>query len=87
MRAFVYVRQVVLNARPTDKVAELEKQMQELKHYIEEVFTGYNDINEDTRTQLELINQSLAELHVQKQLPEKPRIQIGFVQRNAPPES
>jgi hypothetical protein len=31
--------------------------------YVEEAFTNYNDINEDTRIQLELINQTLAELH------------------------
>ena len=41
--------------------------MEELKNYIEEAFTDYNDINEDTRTQLELINQTLAELQAQKQ--------------------
>ena len=29
---------------------------------MEEVFTDQNDINEDTRMQLELINQALAEL-------------------------
>lgn len=40
--------------------------MEELKNYIEEAFTDYNDINEDTRTQLELINQTLAELQAQK---------------------
>ena len=78
MRAFVYVRQVVLNARPIDRMAELEKQMYELKKYIEETFADYNDINEDTRIQLELINQSLAELQVHKQITEKPRRPIGF---------
>ena len=78
MRAFVYVRQAVLNARPVDRIAELEKQMYELKKYIEETFADYNDINEDTRIQLELINQSLAELQVDKQIAEKPRRPIGF---------
>ena len=78
MRAFVYVRQVVLNARPVDRTAELEKQMYELKKYIEETFADYNDINEDTRIQLELINQSLAELQVHKQIAERPRRPIGF---------
>jgi hypothetical protein len=45
----------------------------------EKVLTDQNDINEDTRTQLELINQILAELQVQKKL-EKPRRPIGFIQ-------
>jgi len=49
-----------------------------LKRYIEESFADYNDINEDTRTQLELVNQSLAELQVHKKITEKPRRPIGF---------
>ena len=80
MRAFVYVRHAVLNTRPIDRVDELEKQMRELKEYIKAVFTDYNDINEDTRMQLELINQSLAELQAQKQVVEKPRRRIGYIQ-------
>jgi hypothetical protein len=51
----------------------------ELKTYIESVFIDYNDINEDTRMQLELINQSLAELQTQKKISEKPRKRIGFI--------
>lgn len=39
----------------------------------------YNDINEETRMQLELINQTLAELQTQKKLSDKPRNPIGFV--------
>ena len=45
---------------------------------MEEVFTDQNDINEDTRMQLELINQALAELQAAKQRNEKPRNPIGF---------
>ena len=62
VRAFVAIRQS-LTIQPTDKVTELQTELKELKAYIEEVFTDYNDINEDTRTQMELINQSLAQLH------------------------
>ena len=40
--------------------------------------TLQNDINEDTRMQLELINQSLAELQSRKQIENKPRNPIGF---------
>ncbi|MEA4995392.1 MAG: ORF6N domain-containing protein [Petrimonas sp.] len=78
MRAFVAIRQLVLNP-PKDKFTELQKEVEELKKYIEEVFTDYNDINEDTRMQLELINESLAELQAQKKLSGKPRNPIGFV--------
>ena len=78
MRAFVAVRQLLLNP-PTDPVYELQNEVKELKEYIEEVFADYNDINDDTRTQLELINQTLAELQAQKALADKPRNPIGFV--------
>ena len=64
---------------PTDPVYELQNEVKELKEYIEEVFADYNDINDDTRTQLELINQTLAELQAQKALADKPRNPIGFV--------
>ena len=84
VRAFVAVRQLVLNARPTDRMAELERQMHELKRYIEESFADYNDINEDTRMQLELISEALAELQAQKRIAEKPRRPIGFRRNNVP---
>mgnify|MGYP001484059584 CR=1 FL=1 len=61
-----------------DRVGQLENQVKELKEYIEEVFADYNDINDDTRMQMELINQTLAELQTQKKLDEKPRNPIGF---------
>jgi hypothetical protein len=78
MRAFVFVRNMLTNP-PMDELSELKKEVRELKEYMEEVFTDYNDINEDTRMQLELINESLAELQAQKKLSGKPRNPIGFV--------
>ena len=78
MRAFVAVRRFIANP-PVDRVSELQNELRELKSYIEEVFTGYNDINEDTRVQLELINRTLAELQAQKRLAESPRNPIGFI--------
>lgn len=77
MRAFVAARQLIAIPR-IDRVGQLENQVEELKGYIEEVFADYNDINDDTRTQLELINQTLAELQAQKALADKPRNPIGF---------
>ena len=59
MRAFVAVRQMLVNP-PVDRLGNIEKEVKELKEYIEEVFADYNDINDDTRMQLELINQTLA---------------------------
>jgi hypothetical protein len=78
MRAFVAVRQLILNP-PIDRVAELQNEVRKLKEYINEVIVDYNDINEDTRMQLELINRSLAELQVQKTISEHPRRRIGFI--------
>lgn len=78
VRAFVAIRQS-LSGKPTDKLSELQAEISELKAYIEEVFTDYNDINEDTRIQMELINQSLAELQSDKSHANKPRRRIGFI--------
>jgi len=77
MRAFVAVRQLIL-APPTDRVAEIEKEIKKLKEYLEEVFSDYNDINEDTQMQLELINQTLAELQASKNSTLQTRRPIGF---------
>lgn len=82
VRAFVAMRQLITAAPQIDRVGQLEQQMKELKGYIEEVFADYNDINDDTRMQLELINQTLAELQTKKKLEEKPRRRIGFIQHD-----
>ncbi len=81
MRAFVAVRQMITLPK-TDQLTELQNEVKELKDYIEEVFADYNDINDDTRMQLELINQTLAELQAKKKLEEKPRRRIGFIQHD-----
>jgi len=78
MRAFITLRQLVLNS-PNNEVKEIKNELHELKAYIEDVFTDYNDINEDTRIQIELINQSLAELHTDRKRVDKPRNRIGFI--------
>jgi hypothetical protein len=78
MRSFVVLRQLI-SPSPTDKTIELQTELNQFKAYIEEVFTDYNDINEDTRMQIELINQTLAELHTDKKQLDKPRKRIGFI--------
>jgi len=77
MRAFVAVRQLILTP-PINEVKELQYQVRRLKEYVEEIFTDQNDINEDTRIQLELINETLTELQAKKKEAEKPRPQIGY---------
>ncbi len=81
MRAFVTVRQIMLNP-PMNSVAELQTEIRELKKYMDEVLTDQNDINDDTRTQLELINQTLAEMQANNNAINKPRRQIGFISHN-----
>ena len=75
MRAFVGIRQIISSFSP---LLELQQEVKELKAYIEEAFADYNDINEDTRTQLELINLSLAELQA-KRTENQSRPRIGYV--------
>ena len=76
MRAFVAIRQMIASPK-TNKIDELEKRMDAIENYIEEVFSDYNDINDDTRMQLELINQTLAELQT-KDRGFKERKRIGY---------
>lgn len=76
MRAFVTVRKM-LSAPKTDQLSELTSRVDKLEQYIEEVITDVNDINEDTRMQIELINESLAELQVEKRV-DGNRRKIGF---------
>ena len=80
MRAFVAIRQLITNP-PSCRNEELQQEMKKLRNYMEEIFADQNDINEDTRIQLELINQTLAELQVHQKLSDKPRRPIGFIRQ------
>ena len=80
MRAFVAIRQLIANP-PSCRNEELQQEMKKLRNYMEEIFADQNDINEDTRIQLELINQTLAELQVHQKLSDKPRRPIGFIRQ------
>lgn len=86
VRAFVAIRRSIVS-HPLDKVERLEGQVNELKKYIEDVFADYNDINEDTRMQLELINETLAELQVQNAQRKFPRKPIGYLANREKRES
>ena len=83
-RAFVAMRQAISALATTElKIELLTERVEKLNLYIDEVLHDQNDINEEQRTineetnmQLELINQSLAELQAKPK--EKPRRRIGF---------
>lgn len=76
MRAFVKMRQLVLHT-PTDRISLVQEEIRQLKEYINDIFTDQNDINEDTSIQLELINQTLAELQAKRKI-DQTRKKIGF---------
>lgn len=82
MRAFVAVRESIsLLTDSNNRLTLLEKNFSELKADLEEIFSDYNDINEDTRMQLEMINESLAELRVKPNRNAK-RARVGFLSDN-----
>lgn len=73
MRTFVAIRRFIIP--PLEDTSKFKNELKELKEYIEEIFADQNDINDDTRMQLELINQTLAELQVKdRNLKERKRI-------------
>lgn len=80
MRAFVAVRQLLINP-PVSELKLLQKEVKELKEYIEEVFADYNDINEDNQKSFDEIYFALSELAArQKNISEtKARNQVGYV--------
>ena len=59
MRAFVSIRQMIAENSPLRRLSTLEKNFNELKQDLEDIFADYNDINEDTRAQIEAINTTL----------------------------
>lgn len=77
MRAFVAIRQMIADNSPLNRLNTLEKNFNELKQDLEEIFADYNDINEDTRAQIEAINTTLAELQAKTTV--KPRRPVGFI--------
>jgi hypothetical protein len=60
------------------RVTENEKKIHFLARYIEEIIADNNDINEDTRMQLENICEVLAELQAKNKLLNKPINPVGF---------
>ena len=77
MRAFVIMRKAI--ASDNERIYKLEDKVEKLSNYIEEIMVDQNDINEETRMQLDAISTALAELQA-KPKEEKPRRRIGFIQ-------
>lgn len=75
MRAFVELRRLTQMANASYQ--ELQREINDVKDYIEDILKDQNDINEEHSAQLEAISMALAELQVQKRQ-DKPRNPIGF---------
>ena len=75
MRAFVELRRLTQLASASYQ--ELQREVSEVKDYIEDILRDQNDINEAHGAQLEAIGIALAELQTQKKQ-QKPRRRIGF---------
>ena len=76
MRAFVIMPSAI--ASDNERIFNLENKVEKLSNYIEDILVDQNDINEETRAQLDAISTALAELQ-EKPKAEKPRRRIGFI--------
>ena len=86
MRAFVLMRQALSELSETNlRVEQLSRRVDNLNHYVDDILRDQNDINEATALQIDLIQDSLAELHAEKteREEENSHRRIGFrVERN-----
>ncbi len=83
MRAFVAIRQMITDNSPLKRLSTLEKNFNELKQDLEKIFADYNDINEDTRAQIEAINTTLAELQAKPKNTDIQRVLISERKRRS----
>ena len=86
MRAFVLMRQALSELSATNlRVEQLSRRVDNLNHYVDDILRNQNDINEATSLQIDLIQDSLAELHAEKteRDEENSHRRIGFrIERN-----
>ena len=86
MWAFVLMRQALSELSATNlRVEQLSRRVDNLNHYVDDILRNQNDINEATSMQIDLIQDSLAELHAEKteRGEENSHRRIGFrVERN-----
>ena len=83
IRAFVDIRRMVVSLPQPDVNADavqLRKDFDELKRDIEDILANQNEINEDTRVQLDVINEALAQLQSDNRQPRRPI--LGFSKPN-----
>ena len=79
MRAFVKMRTTLASVeRLSMDIEDMRHQISELNHYMEGILKDQNDINEETMMQLQLINESLAEMRSDRIDSITRRNKIGF---------
>ena len=78
MRAFVLLKRMMMSPMP-DSNSELRREIEALRQEMNEILADQNDINEETRMQLDAISLSLAELQSHDVRPPR-RPVIGFRQ-------
>ena len=81
MRTFIALKHYVVEKRSENlKIENLSLRIDKLNDYIENVLQTQNDINDDTAAQLELINQTLAELQAENAMKKQfeERKPVGF---------
>lgn len=78
MRAFVAMRKQLSElAEQQIQIERLEMKVERLNDYVESILHDQNEINEDVALQLDLINQSIAEVNAGMMTDKRPK--IGFV--------
>ncbi len=77
MRAFVALRRMLSIPDTANRLNLIEKEIREIKQNMNDSLSDQNDINEDTRAQLDAISMALAELQA-KEPAKKERKPIGF---------
>ena len=81
MRAFILMKHAFHSFMENSvRFEKIEHQIATLNSYIEDVLRDQNDINDDTAAQLELINQTLAELQAENTMKKQfeERKPVGF---------
>lgn len=77
MRVFTEIRRMAASLTLPDSSAELRREIQAVRDEMNEILADQNEINEDTRAQLDAISTALAEL--QDNRPRQCRRSIGFI--------
>ena len=77
MRVFTEIRRMAASLTLPDSSAELRREIQAVRDEMNDILADQNEINEDTRAQLDAISTALAEL--QDNRPRQRRRSIGFI--------